>query len=112
MRLTASRVVFYKQKEKEMEPPSPSFSARLMVCLRHCERPQSLRREQPRRAGHRRWLRPEKIMDGEPGRHRGVVPGVIGAQEPSREPVRANLIRQCPAQVVVGADTRHGGKRG
>src|SRR6202043_1831784 len=80
--------------------------------LRHCKWPESIVGEQSRRRSYRRWLRAEHIVDRESRGDRGIVAGVIGAQESAREPVRADLVSGGHAEVIVRPHAGECRKRG
>jgi two-component system sensor histidine kinase KdpD len=59
--------------------------------------------EEPGGTGHRGRLRAEHVMRPRIRPKRRVVAGVVGAEESSGKPVRADLVGHLAAQIVVGA---------
>ena len=83
-----------------------------MLVLRHREGPQAVAGEQARGTAGRGWLGAEHVVDRESYRRGRVVARVVGAEKSAGEPVRADLVSQLPAKIVVGTHAGEIGQHG
>ena len=101
-----SNPIFGNRKGRYLVTDSPRNG------LRHRERPQAFGGEDAGGAGGSGRLSAEHVVDAEAGIYRRVIAGVVGADESAGEPMRADLVGNLAAQIVVGTNAGLGGEHG